>query len=150
MGSQDIFLRSQDSTEYLTANCAVWIVHEALHQNPEHWPDADCYLPDSCIFGPEERLYPVKDAFRPFELGPHSCIGQTLAITGSKTLLVLTVRRFEISPAYDEWDAMYGREGLRTAFGQRAYQVAGGGGGQHPANKYPSHVSLRTENNHGI
>lgn len=142
-GSPDIVLTSEDGTQYPTAGCAVWVVHEAMHRNPAYWPQADTYLPERWLVGPSDPLYPVKGAFRPFEIGPHNCMGQTLAMTEIKTILVLTLRQFDIKPAYAEWDKMHLKKGLRTMLGERTYQVGGGGGGQHPADRYPCRIDLR-------
>ncbi|KAF2143198.1 uncharacterized protein K452DRAFT_225574 [Aplosporella prunicola CBS 121167] len=145
MGSPDIELVAEDGTRFPTAGCSVWIVHEAVHRNPAYWPDPDAYLPERWLVGPEHPLYPkTKGAWRAFEIGPRNCIGQTLALTELKTVLVMTLREFDISPAYDEWDRMHsgGHRGIKTAMGERAYQVSGGGGGQHPSDRYPCRVSM--------
>jgi hypothetical protein len=56
---------------------------------------------------------------------------------------VLTLREFDIKNAYEEWDRKYPSKGMKTALGERAYQVTGGGGGQHPANRYPCRIAIR-------
>jgi hypothetical protein len=143
MGSPEITLTAEDGTLFPTANCQVWVVHEAMHRNPAYWPSPDTYLPDRWLVGPEDSLYPVKGAWRAFEIGPHNCIGQTLAMTEIKTILVLTLRKFDIKNAYGEWDRKYPSKGIKTALGERAYQVTGGGGGQHPADRYPCRIAIR-------
>jgi hypothetical protein len=70
--------------------------------------------------------------------------------------LIMTVRKFDIVPAYDEWDAArLGNEGLyskmlrklslggnehKTVLGERAYQTARSG--FHPSDGYPCRVNL--------
>jgi hypothetical protein len=56
---------------------------------------------------------------------------------------VLTLREFDIKNAYEEWDRKYPSKGMKTALGERAYQVTGGGGGQHPADRYPCRIAIR-------
>ena len=52
-----------------------------------------------------DELYPaVKNAWRPFGLGPRSCIGQELAVAEMKMVLVLVVRQWEVRCAWDEWE----------------------------------------------
>ncbi|KKY13274.1 putative cytochrome p450 [Diplodia seriata] len=145
-GAPDIVLTTEDGTRYPTAGCSVWVVHEAVHRNPALWPRADEYLPERWIVGEDgyAALQPKeKGAWRPFEIGPRNCIGQTLALTEIKTLLVMTLRSFDVKPAYDEWDEMHPRKCIKLAMGERAYQVGGGGGGQHPSQRYPCRVSVR-------
>ncbi|KAK0644877.1 Cytochrome P450 monooxygenase aflN [Lasiodiplodia hormozganensis] len=146
MGAPDIVLTAEDGTRFPTDGCSVWVVHEAVHRNPALWPRANEYLPERWLVGEDDygALQPKeKGAWRPFEIGPRNCIGQTLALTEIKTLLVMTLRSFDIKPAYDEWDEMYPKRGVKLAMGERAYQVSGGGGGQHPAERYPCRVSVR-------
>jgi hypothetical protein len=143
MGSPDITLTAEDGTQFPTANCQVWVVHEALHRNPAYWPEPDSHIPDRWLVGPEHPLYPVKGAWRPFEIGPRNCIGQTLAMIEIKTIIVMTLRELEVKPAYDEWDRLYPGKGVKRARGERACQVTGGGGGQHPADRYPCRIELR-------
>jgi cytochrome P450 len=143
MGSPEIILTAEDGTLFPTANCQVWVVHEAMHRNPAYWPSSDTYLPDRSLVGPEDSLYPMKGAWRAFEIGPHNCIGQTLAMTEVKTILVLTLRKFDIIKSYGEWDGKYPSKGMKTALGERAYQVTGGRGGQLPADRYPCRIAIR-------
>ena len=143
IGGIDTVLTDEDGQQYPTANCNIWALHLAIHRNPEFWPQADKFIPDRWLVGPDDTLYPVKGGWRPFEFGPRNCIGQTLATTEIKVLLALTVREFDISHAYDEWDKLYPSGGIKTAMGDRAYQVEGGGGGSHPANKFPCRIVVR-------
>jgi cytochrome P450 len=142
-GSPDITLVAEDGTQYPTDGCAIWVLHEAVHRNPAYWPRADEFVPDRFLCEPEDPLYPTKGAWRAFEFGPHNCIGQTLALTEIKTLLVMVVRQFDLKEAYAEWDQSHPVAGLREANGERAYQVSGGGGGQHPSCRYPCRISVR-------
>jgi hypothetical protein len=59
-----------------------------------------------------------------------------------ETILVMTLREFNISPAYKERDRLNPSKGLKTFRGNRAYQVANRGGGQHPADRYPCRIPV--------
>ncbi|KAI9721481.1 MAG: hypothetical protein M1812_002243 [Candelaria pacifica] len=86
-------------------------------------------FPSPDAFHPERFLPPntvPEGAWRPFERGPRNCIGQELALLEMKIIMMLTLRKFTITAAYDEYDRMKGRkkEGtVREAFGERAYQT---------------------------
>lgn len=62
-----------------------------------------------------DPLHPVKNAFRPWEMGPRNCIGQELASLELRLILALTAREFEMEPAYPESAA--------TFQGQKVYQA---------------------------
>jgi hypothetical protein len=67
-----------------------------------------------CFLAKEgEELHVRKKAFRPFELGPHNCIGQELAMTELRVILALTVQDMDIV-------AMYPADGPRL-FGGGSY-----------------------------
>lgn len=59
--------------------------------------------------------HPVKNAFRPWEMGPRNCIGQELASLELRLILALTAREFEMEPAYPE--------SAPTWQGQKVYQA---------------------------
>ena len=89
--------------------------------------------------GPGHPLYPVKGAWRPFEFGPRNCIGQELALLEVRIVLALTVRRFEVRNAYEEWDRVNpGKRG--EVHGQRGYQVLLGSA--HPQAGFPCRVRM--------
>ncbi|KAF2649571.1 aflN/ verA/ monooxygenase [Lophiostoma macrostomum CBS 122681] len=139
-GKPGVSITDENGTAYPTDNCYVWVVHLALHRDPKYFKDPDSFLPERWLVEPEDPLYPPKGAWRPFEFGPQNCIGQSLAIMEIKVVLALTVREFTIRPAYDEWDRMHQKIGIRKVNGNRAYQVEGGGGGAHPSDRYPCRV----------
>ncbi len=133
----------EEGRRYPTEGCNVWALTLAIHHNPKYWKEAESFIPDRWLVGPEDPLYPVKGAWRPMEFGPRSCIGTTLALLELRIALVMTIREFHITPAYDEWDASHPRNGIKTFNGNRAYQAEKGGGGAHPADGYPCRVVLR-------
>ncbi|OJD40674.1 cytochrome p450 [Diplodia corticola] len=150
VGGPDTVLVGSDGTRYPTAGCSVWGIHLAIQRNPAVFPQPNRFIPDRWLpmTLPGDPLHPAKGAWRPFEFGPRNCVGQTLAMAEIKILLAMTTRAFDFRPAYDEWDRLHppghlgGAGAIRTALGDRAYQVEGGGGGAHAANKYPCRVRM--------
>ncbi|KKK22293.1 aflN/ verA/ monooxygenase [Aspergillus ochraceoroseus] len=143
-GRPDVEIVGDDGRRYPTAGCNVWTLTVALHHNSNHWPEVESFIPERWLVGPEDPLYPAKGAWRAFEFGPHSCIGQTLALLELRIALAMTLREFNITPAYDEWDRLHPRDTIKEVNGHRAYQMEKGGGGAHPADGLPCRVTLRT------
>jgi cytochrome P450 len=132
-----------NGNRYPTENSRIWVLHSVLHRNPRYWKEPLSFIPERFLVGPEDPLYPVKGAWRPFEHGPRNCLGQTLAMLDLRISLVMTMRTFNVKPAYDEWDKLHGIPKLRTCTfqGERAYQI--GHGGAHPADALPCRISVR-------
>lgn len=140
-GQSDFFLSSpSNNTRFPTEKCLVWSNHHGLHRNPRYWIRPEEFLPERWLVSEGDPLYPAKDAWRPFEKGPRSCIGQELAIVELKVILALTVREFKIEDAYTEWDLRMGTAEKERAGvnGERAYQFIRSGG--HPSEFYPCTV----------
>ncbi|PVI06285.1 cytochrome P450 [Periconia macrospinosa] len=142
IGQPGFSLVAENGQRFPTENCVVLGDHYGVHHNPSVWPDPDKYLPERWLVGEEDPLYPVKDAWRPFEKGPRNCIGMELAMTEIKIILALTVRTFDISDAYEEFDKAKSNPKGITVNGQRTYMVRGAGGG-HPADGCPCRVTMR-------
>ena len=88
------------------------------------FPSPEEFIPERFLPTPDNYQEVPKDAWRPFEKGPRNCIGQELAVLEMKIMMVLTLRQFEISAAYEEWDTQRGRklpgdilDGKRGMFG---------------------------------
>jgi hypothetical protein len=60
-----------------------------------------------------------------------------------KMILAMTVREFDVKPAYEEWDRLHPRKGLKTVDGERAYQIDEGAA--HPVDHFPCRVYLRDQ-----
>ncbi|KAI9796323.1 MAG: hypothetical protein M1835_004314 [Candelina submexicana] len=99
----------------------VWAVSQPLHRDPSYWLQPERFLPDRWLVGPDDPLYPVKGAWRPFEYGPRSCIAQELAMMEIKITMVLVLQRFDIEIVYGEVDKLNPRN-PNTVAGERAYQ----------------------------
>lgn len=122
-GSPGYFLH-HDGKDYPTEGFVLWPVIYALQRDPTLWPSPNSFIPERWMVDEGDPLYPPKGAWRPFELGPRSCIGQDLALLESKIILVLMLRHFKIEPAYDELDSKTTSQDIRvTPDGERAHQV---------------------------
>ncbi|KAL8801108.1 MAG: hypothetical protein Q9182_004701 [Xanthomendoza sp. 2 TL-2023] len=128
--------------EYPTEGYMVWAVSYAMHRQPELWPNPEEFIPERFLVQEGDPLFPPKGAWRPFEHGPRNCIGQELAYIELKIFMVLTLRDFDIRPAYEDRDKLDGKD--RSAYtinGDRAYQVLMATA--KPALGYPAKVSRR-------
>lgn len=155
-GVLGISLVDRKGTNIPTEGLSATIMHPYIHINPRLWIRPLEFLPERWLVEPSHELYPPIGAFRPFEQGSRSCIGQTLVLNEIRVALVMTVRRFYIEPAYGEWDAAKkAKEGVfdtmlrglgikrdecKEVKGERAYQTSRSGA--HPADRYPCRVSF--------
>ncbi|KAI8954450.1 cytochrome P450 [Xylaria longipes] len=142
-GRPDFVLIDEEGQRYPTENCHIWTLSLAMHHRPAVFPKPDDFIPERWLAGPDDPLHPAKGSWRAFEWGQRSCIGQTLAQMELKVALVMTARMFDITPAYEKWDALHPKEGIRLVQGNRAYQSEMGGGGAHPSDGFPVRVTLR-------
>ena len=134
------FSVTEDGCQYPTDGFVVWSQHRAIHRKPLYWPQPDDFIPERWLASPDDPLYPVKGAWRPFEFGPRNCIGQELAILEIKIVMVMTVRELDVTACYDEWQHRTGRTGPNSVNGERAYQVLKGT--TRPADGMPCRVSV--------
>ncbi len=123
-----------------TDGCTCWSLHQAMHRDLLYWPQPDTFLPERWLVSKDDPLYPVRGAWRPFEVGPRNCIGQELVMSELKIVMLMTLREFNIEACYEEWDQMKGRTGCRTVNGERAYQVLDGT--MRPADGMPCKVAV--------
>ncbi|KAI0391309.1 cytochrome P450 [Xylariaceae sp. FL0594] len=142
-GRPDFVLTDEEGQRYPTEDCHIWTLSLAMHHRSALFPDPEEFIPERWLVGADDPLHPAKGAWRAFEWGQRSCIGQTLAQMELKVALVMTTSMFDITPAYDEWDALHPKKGIRTVDGNRAYQAEMGGGGAHPSSGFPVRVTLR-------
>lgn len=140
-GSADCSIVGPDGTKYPTEGMLVWVMHQSLHRNPKYWPKPNEFLPERWLVEPEHPLYPIKEAWRPFEYGPRNCLGQELAMLEVKAVLILTCREFDVTPAYDEWDRMHAKKHPKRVNGDRMYQIERVGA--HPSDGFPCKIRMR-------
>ena len=131
-------IKESSGLHYPTSGFLVWVAHQAMHRDPEYWPQPDTFLPMRWLVPEGHPLHPIKGAWRPFEFGPRNCIGQELAMLEIKVIMAMTAREFKIQPAYDEWDAAHPTIKPKRVRGERAYQIVIGSA--HPCDKFPCRV----------
>jgi hypothetical protein len=151
-GRPGVSITDRHGNQYPMDYVGATILHPAVHRNPRIWPQPNNFLPERFLVEQGHELFPYPPAFRPFEQGPRSCIGQTLVWNEIQIALILTLRMFDITPAYEEFDrtrkigfveglkAKIFKEPVKTVHGDRAYQTEKAG--THPADGYPCHVAM--------
>ncbi|KAF2464401.1 cytochrome P450 [Lindgomyces ingoldianus] len=142
-GCPDLSLVDEQGHQYPTQGCHIWVLSLVMHNSPDVFVRPEEFIPERWLVGPEDPLHPKKASWRAFEWGPRNCIGQTLAQLELKVALVMTSRTFDITPAYDEWDRLHPRKGIKSVDGNRVYQAEMGGGGAHPVDGFPVRVTMR-------
>ena len=140
-GKPNINITDDQGNVCPTEDAMVWMIHVEMHRAPKYWKRPEEFLPERWLVEPGHELYPMKGAWRPFEHGPRNCVAQSVVMTELRVVLACIVRQFDFKPAYDEWDAIHPRKGLKTYRGERVYQMEEGAA--HPVEHYPCRVSLR-------
>lgn len=136
------FFLNHNGHQYPTEGFTVWCTHQAMHREPLYWLQPDSFVPERWMVSSGDPLYPIKEAWRPFEWGPRNCIGQELALLEIKIVLVMTVRQFKITASYVTWDHYHdqGKKTPKTVNEERAYQVLKGT--TRPADGFPCRVRV--------
>jgi cytochrome P450 len=124
-----------------TENAMVWTGHMQMATAPKYWVRGNEFLPERWIVEPDHELYPMKGAWRPFENGPRNCIAQSLVMIEIKVVLAHLAREFDFENAYEEWDLLNPRKGIKNIRGNRAFLIDEGAA--HPVDYYPCRVSVR-------
>ncbi|MEX2287415.1 MAG: cytochrome P450 [Planctomycetaceae bacterium] len=70
-----------------------------LHRNPEFWPEPERFEPER--FSRDGVLDRPQNAFLPFGLGPHQCIGRFMAQMVAQVILAMVAQRFRLRRATD-------------------------------------------------
>ena len=104
------------STQLPISNQQLWVLHYAIGQRADLWPDPHVFIPERHLPNPPHP-YP-KDAWRSFEKGPRACAAMELAMTEMKMVLVEVSRRFDFEVAYRQDDPE-----APKGFGGKMYQV---------------------------
>nr|XP_036578176.1 cytochrome p450 [Colletotrichum truncatum]KAF6785340.1 cytochrome p450 [Colletotrichum truncatum] len=97
----------ETGVKYPTDNCMLFDSSRSLSRADELWHRAKEAIPERWLTtDTEDPLYPPKNAWRRFGSGPRICIGQELAMTEMKLVVVFLAREFDIDCAWDKWDAL--------------------------------------------
>lgn len=102
-----------------------WTMSQAIHRDPRYWPEPDSFIPERWLTSKDDPLHPIKGAWRAFELGPRNCIGQELAMMEMKLSLAMTIRKYDFSARFEEWEQI-NKCGPKTVNGESAYQALKG------------------------
>ncbi|KAK4223034.1 cytochrome P450 [Podospora fimiseda] len=134
-GKPGVSVTDDQSNSCPTDDAMLWILHVEMHHNAKSWVRSEELLPKRWLVGHEHELYPVPGAWRPFELGPRSCIGQAMVIVDLKLIMGCLARRLDVRPAYE------GEEDEKRMYrGERAFQVEVGAA--HPVEGYPCQITV--------
>ena len=115
-GGPDIFLSNPETgRQYPTEDWLVNVVSTVSHRLELYWERPDEFIPERFLAREGEPLYPLKNTYRPFELGPRNCIGQELARLEMCAILAMTARELDIEPAY--------APGAPEVLGEKCYQT---------------------------
>uniref|UniRef100_B4MR39 GK21991 n=1 Tax=Drosophila willistoni TaxID=7260 RepID=B4MR39_DROWI len=72
----------------------VYVAVLAIQRDPQYWPDPDKFDPER--FDPANRHNLNMDAYMPFGIGPHNCIGMRLGLLQTKLGLVHLLRNHRV------------------------------------------------------
>ena len=85
----------------------IWPMVHMVSRNEKFFPQPSRFIPERFIHSetpfPEAPLFTTagKEAFRPFEKGPRSCIGEQLAMIEMKIILPMTIKDFDFICEFD-------------------------------------------------
>ncbi|KAI1383010.1 cytochrome P450 [Hypoxylon trugodes] len=131
-----------EGTVYPTEGSTVYTSPTAIHYRADLFPRPTEFLPERFLVPEGHSLYPVKNAWRAFELGSTRCIGEELALMELKLALVFTVREMEFEFDGVGWHDLQGRTTPVDAIGgERIYRTGNGVG--RPKDGMPTRVRLR-------
>ncbi|KAK9417326.1 putative Vera protein [Seiridium unicorne] len=143
-GQPDFFLIDPvTNMRYPTADFGVGDGSPACHYRDDVWSRPKQFIPERWLVKDGDPLFPMKDAWRPFEQGPRNCIGQELATMELRLVLTLAARKFDINQVWAEWDNLRGHDGSKEVIdGERLYMVGDGTG--HTKDETPVRITRRT------
>ncbi|KAK2768751.1 hypothetical protein FQN54_000607 [Arachnomyces sp. PD_36] len=99
---------TQDGKEWPTYPFAVLVNNCATMRREDLFKDAERFYPERhLVTDPADPYFVPKDAWRPFEKGPRTCLGQTLALIQLKVTLLMTLRNFDFEIVYENGTYMY-------------------------------------------
>ncbi|KAI1404469.1 cytochrome P450 [Hypoxylon fuscum] len=131
-----------DGTTYPTDDSVIWTSPTAVHLRADLWPQVMEFLPERFLVAEGHPLHPVKNAWRPFELGNTRCIGEELAMIEMKLVLALTMRELDFCFDWKGWNTLQRRTAPPDSVdGEHIYRVGNGIGSV--KDKLPTRIKLR-------
>lgn len=112
-----------EGKSYPTRGYLIIVHNHIIGRRADLFPSPDEFIPERFLPAPDNFQEVPKDAWRPFEKGARNCIGQELAMLEAKIIMVLTLRKFDISAAYEEMDAKLGRKDPGKMFGRCSFTL---------------------------
>jgi cytochrome P450 len=148
--------------QYPISGWTVWPTVHLVGRNEDFFPEPLKFVPERFIQSqtpyPDTQLFTERgrDAYRPFEKGPRSCIGQELALIELRVATALVLRDFDFVAEFngvkvEKWPAMDmieefkdGRSGTerRTVEGHHCYQILKAAA--KPKDGMPGRISVRS------
>jgi cytochrome P450 len=80
----------------IPARSMVFVVPFCTHRHPQFWKDPEQFDPER--FAPESSLARPRQAYFPFGVGPHQCIGNEFALMEAQLVTVMVAQRFRLEP----------------------------------------------------
>jgi hypothetical protein len=118
---------------------------KTIHTDPKLFPRPYEFIPERYLVPERHPLHPAPNTWRAFQLGVRKCISSEFAMMQIKLVLVFIVRKFDIKLAWEEWDAMREKQGIKvarqTVEGERLYTT--GKATAHPKDGAPVQLRLR-------
>lgn len=97
----------------IPAGGLVLVALYGVHHDPEDWPDPSRFDPDR--FLPDAKAARPAEAWCPFGLGPHRCIGERFALDDTRFVLVELLSRWQVLPARQDLTPLAPTMTLRPA-----------------------------------
>lgn len=138
-GEPGFSMMTENDRAYPTEECFVWSSPHMIQRPSDFWSRSDEFISNRWLVSPGDDLHPIKKAWRPFELELRNCIEQKHAVLEMKIVMVLVIRQFDFSIAYDEGDQLHPKKTPKHVTGERAYQAPN----ERPSEGMPCRVKLR-------
>ncbi|KAH7302957.1 sterigmatocystin biosynthesis P450 monooxygenase StcS [Stachybotrys elegans] len=134
------FVLVKDGRQYPVYDSVIQTLPAASHIHPDLWPEAQAFMPERFLQPQGHPSHPLKNAFRPFELGNTRCIGEELAMMEIKLALVFTIRELEFDFGCKSWNEgkAINKDHINGEYTYRAGQGMG-----HIKNNLPTSVRPR-------
>ncbi|XP_068154055.1 probable cytochrome P450 6w1 [Drosophila tropicalis] len=75
----------------------IYVSSLGIHRDPQYWPEPEKYDPER--FDPSNRHNINMDAYMPFGIGPHNCIGMRLGLLQAKLGIIHMLRNHRVTPS---------------------------------------------------